>query len=471
MCYTPGAECPDRERGLSCAFCAAACKITDHGAEVPRAAIRWIRGDNRTLSTRKKLTLCLWLFAISQLVSIFADRLKQLSLVGLVGLVNPGSSAELLQLALVMHLPMLLFAPLFGALLDKWNKATVIASVDFVRTALVIAIPVAFGWLGSIYPVYFVILFISLADLLFSPARSALIPRLAPPGRLLQVNAVFWGLGMLGTLGGFLLTGWFFDYRSWQGSFYADAAAYATAGLLMLPVLWLLRRGRDGGSHEPRVEMVRKRPGVAESIREVAASIWDGVKLIQENRTLAVCLIAQSGVFAFGGVIYVIGIAHIQEVFPAGKTIYLSIVATSFLGGLLLGSWIAGYFRNRTTSQRTIAVATLLSGVAVVGVGRTDTLVAMSIWTAVIGLSTSPVFIFTETHLQEHSPDEFRGRVFSTREVMIKAAFLASSVVATGVNTLVSKAAILTSLGLFLALLGVLLERMKWLDVQSGNEG
>jgi len=34
----------------------------------------------------------------------------------------------------------------------------------------------------------------------------------------------------------------------------------------------------------------------------------------------------------------------------------------------------------------------------------------------------------------------------------------------------VPKAAILTALGLFLALLGVLLERMKWLDVQPGNE-
>jgi hypothetical protein len=54
---------------------------------------------------------------------------------------------------------------------------------------------------------------------------------------------------------------------------------------------------------------------------------------------------------------------------------------------------------------------------------------------------------------------------------MIKAAFLAASVVATGVNALVSKPTILTAVGLFLALLGVLLERMKWLDIQSGNEG
>jgi MFS family permease len=412
------------------------------------------------------------LFAVSQLVSIFADRLKQLSLVGLVGLVNPGSSAELLQLGLVMHLPMLLFAPLFGALLDRWNKAVVIVIVDFVRAALVVVVPTAFALMGSIYPVYFVVLFVSLADLLFSPARSALIPQLAPRDRLLQVNAAFWGLGVVGTLSGFLLTGWYFDYRTWQESFYTDAAGYAVAGILLLPLLWLHRpAARTGVDATAEKKGPRRRPTVVGSVREVVVAIRDGVRLIHRSRTIAVCLIAQSGVFAFGGVIYVIGISHVQEVFPAGRTIYLSVVAICFLGGLLLGSWIASFFRNRTTPQRTIAVASLLSGVAVVGIGRTDTVIPMSIWSAVIGLATSPVFIFTETLLQKFSPDEYRGRVFSTREIMIKAAFLAASVVATGINALVSKAVILTALGLFLALLGVLLERMRWLDIQSGTEG
>jgi MFS family permease len=364
-----------------------------------------------------------------------------------------------------------LFAPLLGTFLDKWNRAAVIAAVDFARAAMILVIPLAFGWLGSLYPVYFVVLFVSIADFLFSPARSALVPQLTTSERLLQVNAVLWGLAMAGTLGGFFLTGWFFDYRSWQDSFYVDAASYAAAGVLMLPVLWLCRSVVRRPTPAGKQAAPKRRPSVVESVREVGSAIKDGVTLIHQNKTIAVCLIAQSGVFAFGGVIYVIGISYIQEVFPPGKTIYLSAVTTSCLVGLLLGSWIASYFRNRTTSQRTIAVATLLSGVAVVGMGRTDTVIPMSIWAAVIGLAASPVFIFTETLLQKHSPVDFRGRVFAAREVMIKTAFLSVSALAAAVNTLVPKASILTALGLFLALLGVLLERMKWLDVQSGSEG
>jgi MFS family permease len=395
-------------------------------------------------------------------VSIFADRLKQFSLVGMVGLINPGSSAELLRLSLFMHLPMLFLAPLFGALLDRWNKSGVITIVDMLRAFLVLAIPIAYTKLGSIYAIYLPVLVISMADLLFAPARSALIPALCEPRRLLHINAVFWGLGIVGTLAGFLLGGWLFDYRSWQGSFQTDAASYAVAALFMLPVL-LLRRGQRSAV-QPKA---RRRPTIEESVKEVARSIVEGIVLIRQKQHIGVWLITQSALFALGGFIYVIAIARIQELFPPGKTIYLSVVTTCFLAGLLLGSWIAGAYRDRTASQRTIAVATLLTGVSIVGIGRTETIVPMSVWTVLLGLAISPVFILTETLLQSHIPEDFRGRVFSTREVMIKAAFLGVAVVATAVNTLVSKATMLMSVGLFLAMLGVVLERSKWLKIQK----
>ncbi len=416
-----------------------------------------------------RVNVCLFIFAASQLVSIFADRLKQFSLVGMVGLVNAGSSLELLRLSLSMHVPMLLFAPLFGALLDKWNKSATVIVVDIVRAGLILTIPPAFVWTGSIYSVYAPVVFIAIGDLLFSPARSALIPALAPPASLLQVNAVFWGLGILGTLAGFALGGWLFDYRSWQASFYTVAVAYAAAGVVMVPVLWMLRGGRFWSGVYPAGRRPR-RPNLLAGIRAVNRSIRDGIVLIKGNHFIAVCLIAQTVMFSLGGVMYVIGVARIQSLFPAGKTIYLSVITTCLLVGLLIGSWIASFFRDRTTSERTIAVAALAAGVAIVGIAVTDTIVPLSVWATILGLAISPVFILTETLLQVLIPEDFRGRVFSTREVLIKVAFLSSSVIATAVNAVVSKAVILTAIGLFLALLGVALERLKWLNVNSNTQ-
>lgn len=417
------------------------------------------------MKSSTRLKLCLYIFAISQLVSIFADRLKQFSLVGMVGLVDPGSSTALLGISICMHLPMLLCAPLFGALLDRWNRSGVIVTVDIIRAALIVTIPPLFGWTGSIYSIYFPVVFIAVADLMFSPARSALIPALTEPKHLLHVNAVFWGLGIVGTLFGFVLGGWLFDYRTWQSSFNTNAAAYALAGIIMLPVLLLHREGRTKrDASAPRLSF-------PESVHEVVRSIRDGVLLIRGNYHVAVCLVTQTVTFALGGVMYVIAIARIQGLFPPGKTIYLSVITTCLLVGLLVGSWIASFFKNRTTTQRTIAVASLLSGVSIAGIARTETIIPLSIWATILGLSISPVFIFTETLLQKNIPDDFRGRVFSTREVLIKVAFLGSAVVATAVSALISKAAILTAIGLFLALLGVALERTKWLNIKSDIEG
>jgi MFS family permease len=205
-------------------------------------------------------------------------------------------------------------------------------------------------------------------------------------------------------------------------------------------------------------------------MRDVSRSIRDGIVLIKKNHFIAVCLIAQTIMFSLGGVMYVIGVARIQNLFPPGKTIYLSVITSCLLAGLLVGSWIASFFRDRTTSQRTIAVAALVAGVSIVGIAATETIIPLSIWAAILGLSISPVFILTETLLQTHIPEDFRGRVFSTREVLIKVAFLSSSIVATAVSAAVSKAAILTSIGLFLALSGVALERMKWLNIKSDTQ-
>jgi MFS family permease len=415
-----------------------------------------------------QLILCLWFFAISQLVSVFADRLKQFSLVGMVGLVNPGSSAELLRLGLVMHLPMLVAAPLFGALLDRWSKSVTIMGVNVSRALLIAAIPIVFAWTASIYAIYAVLLFVAVADLLFSAARSSLIPEFVPTDRLLQVNAVFWGLGVVGTLAGFALGGWLFDYRSWQSSFHANAVGYALAAVIMVPVLFL-HRFPTPDRNSPHPEKGR-RTTLSEGVREIVVSISDGLHLIRENRNVAVSLGTQTALFAFGGVLYVIAISRIQSVFPPGRTIYLSVVTTSLLVGLLMSAWLAGYYRHWLSPQRTIAVATLTCGVCLVGIARNESVVTLSIWAGLIGFSTSPVFVFTEALLQTHTPQLYRGRIFSTREILIKAAFLSSAVLSTMANAVFSKSAILVAVGLFLAFAGVLLERTKWLEL-SDNDG
>lgn len=408
--------------------------------------------------TSRASRLILPFFGAVQLVAITGDRLKQFCLVGMLGLLAPGSSIELLKLNLFSQVPMLLFTPVFGALLDRWNKPAAIVSACIVRALIVACVPFFFGVWPSLYAIYIAAFVLSIADLVFAPARSALLPAVVSAPQLLQANAVFWALGIVGALAGFLGGGWLFDFRSWQSGFHADSLVYVLAAALMLPVLFLHRD--SAATTDPRPARGR------EGLRQMGRAIAEGARLIQKDRHIAICLISQCVLFAIGGVLSIIAVARVQEVAVDGRAFVLGVVAASLIVGLMVGSGIAGLFRERASLQRAISVGALLAGVAITGLGRTEGVTPLCIWAGLFGVSISPVFVITETMIQHHSPREFLGRVFTSREALIKAAYLAAAIAATVANAFFSKTTILTALGLFLALSGVILERASWLRTE-----
>jgi hypothetical protein len=69
--------------------------------------------------------------------------------------------------------------------------------------------------------------------------------------------------------------------------------------------------------------------------------------------------------------------------------------------------------------------------------------------------------------MQRASPRQFTGRVFAAREAFIKAAYIAAAVLGTVLDAAVGKTRLLVGMGLFLALLGVILERSHWLRTEK----
>ena len=407
----------------------------------------------------KRRDITIHLFGSVQLVALSADRLKQFSLVGMLGLLAPGSSIELLKLTLFMQVPILLLTPLAGTLIDRWNKPVTILVVSLARAVILLLLPTAYLQTGSIYALYLTASPLSCFDLVFAPTRSALLPEIVPRERLLAANALFWALGIAGTLAGFLVGGWLFDFHSWMTSFYTNSILYVGAATLMLPIVF---------AHRPPFEPVSlHRDPLRREFQFFTRSISDAVALLRQSPEIRASLVTQSGLFAVGGVLSIVGIARIQEVAPAGKTLFLSEVGAAAIVGLIAGSAVIGAFRGRIDAGRTVSVGTLLCGVGITGLGRADSLVPMAIWAGLVGTALSPIFIVTETTMQNRSPRQFTGRVFAAREALIKAAYIATAILATAVNAFISKTGILVGLGLFLALFGVILERTQWLNLEK----
>jgi len=408
------------------------------------------------------LKLAFAAFAVAQLVSIFGDRLHQFSVVGMIGRVAPGSAVELFQFALFAHLPILIFAPVLGSLVDRTNRVVVLIAVDAVRGMLVVFIPSLYDSMGNLYAFYIPVFFLSLANLLFAPAKSAVIAEYFGPLKLLRINAILWGLGIVGTIGGFVAGGWLFDYRSWETSFYSDAASYLVSVLFLLPLL-LLPRGREESPAALAAEAAPKKRRLG--ILGLAGSFGDGVVLIRRDRRIAYGLIVQTSLLGVFGVLYAAGIARIQEVLPAGRAIYLSAVATSGTVGLLAGSVVATVTHGRVTLNRVISVSTLILGIALAGVSQSRTLAPFMAWTFLLGLAFSPIMVVTETLLQIHIPGTFRGRVFAAREAATKVSFLVMSLLATLSSAIVDKPLVILATGVVLAAIAVWVERKDYLRV------
>ncbi|HEU4365186.1 MAG TPA: hypothetical protein VFT13_06940, partial [Candidatus Krumholzibacteria bacterium] len=134
------------------------------------------------MNTRRR-DATLFLFGAVQLIALSADRLKQFSFVGMLGLLVPGSSVELLKLTLFTQVPIMLLTPFAGALIDRWNKPVTILVVSLARAVILLFVPAAFFRSNSIYAFYAAACLLSTFDLVFAPTRSALLPEVVPRER------------------------------------------------------------------------------------------------------------------------------------------------------------------------------------------------------------------------------------------------------------------------------------------------
>lgn len=103
-----------------------------------------------------------------------------------------GSASATGAVLIASTVPSLLFAPLAGMLVDRWNRRSVMFAAESARTVLFL------GLLGAVivqpqvlWPVYVVGFVQSALATFFWPARSALLPQLIEPSSLFAANALY----------------------------------------------------------------------------------------------------------------------------------------------------------------------------------------------------------------------------------------------------------------------------------------
>jgi MFS family permease len=171
-----------------------------------------------------------------QLVSLFGDRIHQVALAATVYVATNSALATAL-IFVAATLPNLLFGPVAGTLVDRWDHREVLVVSDILRAATVLLVPIAATInVLLVYPLVFLVTTISI---FFRPARVAILPRIVREDELLTANSALWVGETMADVIGYPLAGLFVAVlaNALQVAFWLDAATYAASALLLSTIV------------------------------------------------------------------------------------------------------------------------------------------------------------------------------------------------------------------------------------------
>ena len=407
-----------------------------------------------TKSFRKVLSNIGFLFLwFSQLNSQLADRVYVYVLMIIAYKLTHTNLGVAVPL-LAFGLPSLLFGPLAGVYVDRWNRKWVLGITSLIRGLLVLlVIPLVEQSMILIFLVSFLLYS---ATQFFAPAETASIPELVKKEDLIVANSLFMITWMGASVIGFGLGGIIVSLPSVgvKGALIIDGFTFFISALL---ISFIKKREMISGVRESIYEIGRN---VKEIIRQsVFVEIKHGIKHIIEHRkmhfVIGLLFILSSGI----GASQVVVIVFIQNAL-ASITRDLGLLIMFFGTGLFCGAIVYGKIGERFSKVKAIFLSLILGGIFLVQfvilVGVLESFFTAAVITFFFGAAVSPIIISSNTIVHELIPKEVHGRVFSSLEAVVHLAYLVFMLLSAVLAEFVSSFYILLTVGLIFVLSGVL---------------
>lgn len=368
---------------------------------------------------RNRRFLALWL---AQVLSQIADNFLYFVLIVAVYRTT-GSNTAVSGLVLSFTLPALTVGLLAGVIVDRVDKRQVLLWTNVARGILAIA----FIFLTDNLPsVFFLGLVASSVRQLFMPAEAATLPRLLRPRDLLAGNSLFTLTFNASFIVGFAGAGPMLKLAGSDTVFVVAALFFLVAGGLVatLPKVESEMRGDLPGS-------------VVARSRLVARELLDGWAFLRSDRDVTRVMLQLAFAWSLSGITAAIAPGYASTVLGLSEEDAFYLVVPAGVG-VVLGSLAVGRFGARLDRTLLIAAGLLGTGVAVILLatyrrllqelvprvsgnvlpelhpgGLSGFLIAVMAFAALLGLANAATVIPANTSLQENTPDELRGRVFS----------------------------------------------------------
>ncbi|MCK9431254.1 MAG: MFS transporter [Candidatus Omnitrophica bacterium] len=389
----------------------------------------------------------LWL---GQIISQLGDRLGQMALIAFVYMRAPGSTLQIAKILSFTIIPVFLIGPLAGVYVDRWDRRRTMFACDFLRSLLVLAIPLFLFYSKNLAPVYLIIFIAFSIGRFFVPAKLSIIPDLVDKKDLLIANSLVNTTGMIAATLGFGISGVLVEWLGAKSGFYLNSLTFLISAMLIF--------------------LISKKFVVAMDFKKVGQEIMDVISksVFQEIKEGVFYFIRKKDIrFTAGiifalwsalGAVYVVIIVFVQNTLHSTtKDLGLLVM---FLGiGLFLGSLVYGRFGQHLAHYKVIFTSLVLSGIMLVifalGIYNYPNFAMAALLALCLGLTIAPIMIASNTIIHSVSDNDMLGKIFSSFEIVMHLGFLVFMFVSSMLAERFSHLLILIVVGGLLSLLGL----------------
>jgi MFS family permease len=353
-----------------------------------------------------------------QLISALGDRIHQIAL-AFVFLDATHSYVAVGAVFLVATLPNLLFGPIAGGLVDRWDHREVMIVSDLLRAGLVLLIPIAAVTnLALAYPLVFLVTTVSI---FFRPAKGAILPRIVAPDDLVPANSALWVGETFADIAGYALAGLFVALLADQlpVAFWVDAVTYIASAILIGTIaVSPLSRGAASAAAAAGDAVAKAGRGTFGGLRRFARELREGWRFLRGERVL-IANTAQAiiGQFTIGILLAVVPF-YAADVLQRGtfsdREAY-GFIEAAIGGGNLVGGFVIGLIGSRLALGKMVIVGYIVTGLTIAGLALTNNLslaIGLSFGT---GVGNMAFVIPSQTLFQRLTPPDMMGRVLGLR--------------------------------------------------------
>src|SRR3954453_13977188 len=347
------------------------------------------------------------LLYIGQTISQLGDWFNAVAVYALL-LDLTGSATAVAWMMIVQFLPVAVFGPMAGVIVDRVNRRRLMIGTDLVRGVLVLSL-LLIRRPDQVWIAYVVLAHGGARPAFFEPARTSTIPNVTRPEELLAANALSsatWAamLALGASIGGVVT------------AVAGRNVAFVVNALSFFASAFFLARTRYDATPAaaPKPDGLLALTGITDLV--------EGIRYVAHRSHVAALMLVKAGWGLAGGVLLLLTIFG-QRVFPlaGGSAAGIGVLYAARGVGAGLGPialrWIIGQQPRRL--RRAIGPAYFMVGVFYVALAAAPSLWLAALCVLCAHFGGSILWVFSTVLLQLEVPDRFRGRVFATELALV----------------------------------------------------